>query len=143
MSRSRVCAFIATIRSYCCTRPTNPVWLTRISYHVGRPWMFEGKRFLPDTGTPMRNIASSSSELALADPVPLTLASLSEKSLTLVAGRTATALIAVSRSRPPSAASSPDTGSAPPPSACPTPRWDSAPRTAAVHADVLVLHHHT
>ena len=45
--------------------------------------MFDGKRFLPDTGTPMRKIARISRLLALDEPVPLTLASFSAKSFTL------------------------------------------------------------
>ena len=45
--------------------------------------MFDGKRFLPETGTPIRKIACMSRLLALDEPVPLTLASLSAKSLTL------------------------------------------------------------
>src|SRR6185503_19619330 len=55
--------------------------LTRISYHVGRPWMFDGKTFFPDTGIPMRKIACISRLLALADPVPLTVAILKAKSV--------------------------------------------------------------
>ena len=42
--------------------------------------MFEGNRFFPDTGMPMRKIACISSPLALADPVPFTFASLNAKS---------------------------------------------------------------
>ena len=57
--------------------------LTRISYHVGNPWMFDGNRFFPDTGTPMRKIERISRLLALDDPVPLTLASFKAKSFTL------------------------------------------------------------
>ena len=45
--------------------------------------MFDGKRFLPDTGTPMRKIARISRLFALDDPVPLTLASFKAKSFTL------------------------------------------------------------
>src|SRR3954465_8229074 len=45
--------------------------------------MFEGNRFFPDTGMPMRKMACMSSPLALAEPVPLTLASFSAKSLIL------------------------------------------------------------
>src|SRR6187551_3092981 len=43
--------------------------------------MLEGNRFLPDTGMPMRKIACISRPFALAEPVPLTFASLSAKSL--------------------------------------------------------------
>jgi hypothetical protein len=44
--------------------------------------MFEGKRFFPDTGMPMRKMAWTRRLLALAEPVPLTFASFIEKSLT-------------------------------------------------------------
>src|SRR5260370_971063 len=57
-----------------------PYLLTRISYHVGRPWMFDGKRFFPETGIPMRKMACMRRPLALAEPDPLTLASLMAKS---------------------------------------------------------------
>src|SRR5579884_3665657 len=68
-------------------RAVKPSPLTRISYQVGRPWMFEGKRFFPETGIPMRNIACISRLLALAEPVPLTLASLMAKSLARICER--------------------------------------------------------
>src|SRR6058998_486047 len=42
--------------------------------------MLEGNRFLPETGTPIRKIACMIRPLALAEPVPLTLASLIAKS---------------------------------------------------------------
>ena len=63
-------------------RAVCPAALTRISYQVGSPWMFEGNRFLPDTGTPMRKIACMMRPLALADPVPFVLAILKANSLT-------------------------------------------------------------
>jgi hypothetical protein len=44
--------------------------------------MFEGKRFFPETGMPIRKMACMSRPFALAEPVPLTLASLNAKSLT-------------------------------------------------------------
>src|SRR6185369_791031 len=44
--------------------------------------MLEGNKFLPETGIPMRKIACMRRPLALAEPVPLTLASLSANSLT-------------------------------------------------------------
>ena len=50
-------------------------------YQVGRPWMFDGNRFLPETGMPIRKMACISRLFALAEPVPLTLASLKAKSL--------------------------------------------------------------
>src|ERR1039457_1202105 len=67
-------------------RATCPSLLTRISYHVGRPWMFEGNRFLPETGTPMRKIERISRLLAREEPVPLTLASFTAKSFTCERG---------------------------------------------------------
>src|ERR1022692_1319921 len=67
-------------------RATCPSLLTRISYHVGRPWMFEGNRFLPETGTPMRKIERIRRLLALDEPVPLTLPSFTAKSFTLERG---------------------------------------------------------
>jgi hypothetical protein len=44
--------------------------------------MFEGKRFLPETGMPMRKIACMRRLLALEEPVPFTFANLIEKSFT-------------------------------------------------------------
>src|ERR1039457_4761617 len=83
MSWSYVCAFMATMRSYSGALAVQPSALTRISYHVGRPWMLDGKRFLPDTGTPIRKIERISRLLALDEPVPLTLARFNAKSFTL------------------------------------------------------------
>ena len=51
---SKVCGFIATIRS---TPPRAPRWpasVMRTSYQVGSPWMFDGKMLRGATGTPMR-----------------------------------------------------------------------------------------
>src|SRR6185503_3638165 len=44
--------------------------------------MFEGKTFLPVTGTPIRKMACMMRPLADADPVPLAVAILKAKSLT-------------------------------------------------------------
>jgi hypothetical protein len=44
--------------------------------------MFEGKRFFPDAGTPIRKMAWRIREFALAEPVPFTVATLREKSFT-------------------------------------------------------------
>ena len=57
--------------------------------------MFDGKRFFPETGIPMRKIACIKRLLALAEPVPLTLASLIEKSFTWVAARGALSIVMV------------------------------------------------
>src|ERR1700686_1544509 len=74
------------MRSYSRARATCPSLLTRISYQVGRPWMLDGNRFFPETGTPIRKIARISRLLALDDPVPLTLASFNAKSFTMERG---------------------------------------------------------
>ena len=72
---------MATIRSYSGLRAVHPSPLTRISYQVGRPWMLEGNTFFPVTGIPMRKMACMRRPLALADPVPLTVAILRARSL--------------------------------------------------------------
>src|SRR3954454_2828481 len=67
------------------TPPRRPRWpdsLTRTSYQVGRPWMFDGKMLRGLTGTPMRSRLRANISLADADPEPLTLANLTTKSLT-------------------------------------------------------------
>src|ERR1039457_1373949 len=81
MSFPYVLVFRATTRSSSGGRAVYPSLLTRISYQVGNPWMFEGKMFLPETGIPIRKMDCISSELALALPVPLTVAILNAKSL--------------------------------------------------------------
>src|SRR5262245_37476158 len=71
------------------TPPRRPRWpfsLTRTSYQVGRPWMFDGKMLRGLTGTPMRRIALANSSFADAEPEPLTLANLTTKSLTAAIG---------------------------------------------------------
>ena len=45
--------------------------------------MFDGNTFFPVTGTPMRKMACMIRPLALAEPVPLAVAILKAKSLTL------------------------------------------------------------
>ena len=44
--------------------------------------MFDGKKFLPTTGTPIRKIDFMISAFALAEPEPLTFANLRVKSFT-------------------------------------------------------------
>src|SRR4051794_41925351 len=68
-------------------------------YQVGRPAMFDGNMFLPETGTPIWKIDRSSTRLAVWLPDPLTVASWILKSLTMRRGadgtsvsRTATSL---------------------------------------------------
>src|SRR5688572_15684134 len=63
-------------------RPSQPDSLTRTSYQVGSPWMFEGKMLRGLMGTPMRRIAFANRVLAEAEPDPFTLANLTTKSLT-------------------------------------------------------------
>ena len=46
--------------------------------------MFDGKRFFPETGTPIRKIARRRTLLAVCEPEPLAVATWSEKSLTRV-----------------------------------------------------------
>src|SRR5512133_1856887 len=51
---------------------------------VGRPAMFEGKRFLPLTKTPIWKMARSRTVLAVWEPDPLTVATWMDESLILV-----------------------------------------------------------
>src|SRR5712691_12460337 len=63
-------------------RPSQPDSETRTSYHVGRPWMFEGKMLRGLTGTPILRIDFAKSSLAEAEPEPFTFANLTTKALT-------------------------------------------------------------
>src|SRR5262245_47529913 len=58
-----------------------PRLLARIVYQVGRPAMFDGNMFLPETGTPIRRIERSRTRLAVWLPDPLTVATWMLKSL--------------------------------------------------------------
>src|SRR5512147_3030934 len=51
-----------------------PSLLARMVYQVGSPAMFEGKRFFPETGTPIWNSVRSSTMFALCEPDPFTVA---------------------------------------------------------------------
>src|ERR1035437_8831619 len=82
MSLAYVPVFSATTRSISGGRAVYPSLLTRMSYQVGRPWMFDGKMFLPETGIPIRKIDCMRRLFALADPVPLTVAILKANELT-------------------------------------------------------------
>src|SRR5712691_13467112 len=73
---------MATMRSTPPRRPSQPDSETRTSYHVGSPWMFEGKMLRGLTGTPILRTAFANSSLAEAEPEPLTLANLTTKALT-------------------------------------------------------------
>src|SRR5665647_1192607 len=86
MSLSKVCGFIATIRSVPPRAPRWPASETRTSYQVGRPWMLEGKMLRGATGMPMRITARANISLALAEPEPLTLAKRTTKSFTRLIG---------------------------------------------------------
>jgi hypothetical protein len=50
-------------------------------YQVGKPAIFDGKRFFPLTGMPMPNMLLSSTRLADCDPDPFTVATWMLKSL--------------------------------------------------------------
>src|SRR5512142_2204802 len=73
---------MATMKSTPPRRPRQPRSTTRTSYHVGRPWMFEGKMLRADTGTPIRSTVRAKRPLAEAEPEPLTFANLMTKSFT-------------------------------------------------------------
>src|SRR5512135_1461327 len=77
---------MATTISCSSRRATNPSLLSRIVYHVGRPWMLEGKRFLPETGIPILNKARKMVVLAVELPDPLTVPTVIEKSFTTLSG---------------------------------------------------------
>jgi hypothetical protein len=76
-----VSGFIATRKSISFFRPTYPRWFARIVNQVGRPAMLDGKRFFPDTGTPIWKMERSSTRLAVWLPDPLTVATWMLKSL--------------------------------------------------------------
>ncbi len=63
-------------------RPINPSLLTRMVYQVGRPWMLEGNRFLPETGMPILKMARRMVLLAVELPEPFFVPTMIEKSLT-------------------------------------------------------------
>src|SRR5260370_6654739 len=82
-SSCAVSGFMATRKSISFLRATYPFLLARMVYQVGRPAMFEGNRFLPETGTPIWKMLRSSTVLADCDPEPLTVATWMLKSFTL------------------------------------------------------------
>src|SRR5687768_18210030 len=124
------------------TPPRRPRWpfsVTRTSYHVGRPWMFDGKMLRGDTGMPMRRKLFAKSSLAEAEPEPLTLANLTTKSLTdsmrfIVSGRLSV------RMRPARMAGMGQLQREL--LHVPRARRAALGAQAAVQAHVLVLHHH-
>src|SRR5579863_8873189 len=102
--------------------------------------MFEGKRFLPDTGTPMRKIERISRLLALEEPVPLTFASFSAKSFTLlrVCSKCSAAMSGHHRNRGEERKGKQELEFL----HVPRGGWATLGAQAAMHAEVLVLHHH-
>ncbi len=57
--------------------------MMRMVYHVGKPWIFEGKMFFPDTGIPILNKARINVRLDVWLPDPLTVATVILKVLTI------------------------------------------------------------
>src|SRR5437667_3358157 len=87
MTSSRaVSTFIAIRKSIAFLRATYPSLLARMVYHVGNPAILEGKRFLPETGTPIWKMVRNSTELADCEPEPLTVATWMLRSLTICFG---------------------------------------------------------
>src|SRR5512132_3273732 len=80
-SSREVCAFMQTIRSTSFLRAIQPSLFARIVNHVGRPAMFDGNMFLPDTGTPIWKIERIRTLLDDCDPEPLTVATWMVRSL--------------------------------------------------------------
>ena len=81
MSFSSVSGFIATTRSRSPGRAFHPSALTRISYQVGSPWMFDGKMFFPGDRNAHAENGLHEHRVRDADPVPLTVPILKAKSL--------------------------------------------------------------
>src|SRR5579863_5554017 len=102
--------------------------------------MFEGKRFLPDTGTPIRKIERISRLLALDDPVPLTFASFSAKSFTLlrVCSKCSAAMSGGHRNRSEHRKREQQLEFLHIPRRC----GATLGAEAAMHAQILVFHHH-
>ncbi len=63
-------------------RAVKPSLFKRMVYQVGRPWILEGKRFLPETGMPILKMARKMVLLAVELPEPLTVPTVIEKSFT-------------------------------------------------------------
>src|SRR5712675_785553 len=76
-----VSGFIAIRTSISFLRATHPCLLARIVNQVGRPAIFEGKRFLPETGIPIMKMLRSRTLLDDCEPDPLTVATWMLKSL--------------------------------------------------------------
>src|SRR5690242_1537394 len=82
-SSRAVSGFIAIRMSISFLRATQPFLLARMVYQVGSPAMFDGKRFLPETGIPIMKMLRSSTLFDDCEPEPLTVATWMEKSLTI------------------------------------------------------------
>ena len=67
-------------------RATYPSFDARIVYQVGRPAMFDGKRFLPETGIPIWKSERRSTVLELCEPDPFAVATWRVTSLVIVIG---------------------------------------------------------
>ncbi len=65
---------MATRKSISFLRAMYPSLLARMVYQVGSPAMFEGNRFLPETGIPIWKMLRSSTVLELCEPLPFTVA---------------------------------------------------------------------
>src|ERR687889_590823 len=78
-----VSGFIATRKSISFLRETYPLAFARIVYQVGRPAIFDGNRFLPETGIPIWKMERSRTRFAVWLPDPLTVATWMLKSLTM------------------------------------------------------------
>ena len=85
-SSRAVSGFMATRRSTSFLRATYPSFDARIVYQVGRPAMFDGKRFLPDTGIPIWKSERRSTVLELCEPDPFAVATWRVTSLVIVTG---------------------------------------------------------
>src|SRR5262249_33268434 len=69
-----VSGFIATRKSISFLRPIYPSLLARMVYQVGSPAIFDGNKFLPETGTPIWKMLRRRTVLELCEPEPLTVA---------------------------------------------------------------------
>src|SRR5688572_21377191 len=81
MSSVAVSWFMTTAISGAAGREIYPSLLARMVYHVGRPLMFDGNRFLPLTGMPILNRDSTSTLFEVWLPVPFLVAAVMAKSL--------------------------------------------------------------
>src|SRR5512145_3043158 len=82
-SWAKEAGFIATTISCSSRRAMKPSLLTRMVYQVGKPWIFDGKIFFPETGMPILNKARINVVFDVWLPEPLTVATVIEKSFTI------------------------------------------------------------